>query len=358
MSVKILVVEDEDVIRDVAVDSLMDEGYECIEACNGAIGLDMILADPKIDIVLSDILMPKKNGIDMISEAVKGKSENRSIEFIIMTGHGGAEEAIDALKLGVLDFIQKPFDLDYLVHVVKRAEELINLRRSNQDYQLNLEAKVTEKTQEVQDLLVNLQMAHGEALACLAVASDYRDPETGNHIRRIGAYAHLIAKKLNWSDTRIDEILLAAPLHDAGKIGTPDLILLKPGPLDDNEFLIMKQHALNGHAILSQSDHPVMKVAANIALGHHERWSGGGYPHNIKGAEIPIEARIVTLVDVYDALRSKRPYKSEFSQEKTLSIIFEGDGRTNPSHFDPELLEVLESCVDEMNLIYSKWIDV
>ena len=358
MSVKILVVEDEDTIREVAVDSLVDEGYECIEACNGLIGLELILSDPEINIVLSDILMPQKNGIDMITEAVKGKSENRSIEFIIMTGHGGAKEAIEALKLGVLDFIQKPFDLDYLMHVVKRAEELVNLKRSNQDYQMNLEAKVSEKTEEVQELLKNLQKAHGQALACLAVASDYRDPETGNHIRRIGAYAHLIAKKLNWSETRLEDILLAAPLHDAGKIGTPDHILLKPGSLDDNEFSIMKQHALNGYAILSQSDHPVMKIAANIALGHHERWNSGGYPQNLVGSEIPIEARIVALVDVYDALRSKRPYKPEFSQEKTLSIILEGDGRTNPSHFDPELLEILESCSDEMNLIYSKWVDV
>ncbi|MFT5394030.1 MAG: putative two-component system response regulator, partial [Gammaproteobacteria bacterium] len=174
---------------------------------------------------------------------------------------------------------------------------------------------------------------------------------------RIGEFSQSIAKELGWSKERQKVMLLAAPLHDVGKIGTPDSVLLKPGKLDPNELTIMKQHAQNGYDILFRSKHPVMHAAADIARSHHERWDGSGYPRGLKGTQIPIEARITALVDVYDALRSKRPYKPEFDQEKTLSIMLDGDGRTDPSHFDPELINVFRKLADKFNKIYSQLAD-
>jgi putative two-component system response regulator len=234
---------------------------------------------------------------------------------------------------------------------------LVVLKRVSRHYEAALEANVQSKTLKIETLLGDLENAYKEALECLAVAAEYKDPETGNHIRRIGEYAQLIAKELGWSKERQNLMLLAAPLHDAGKIGTPDSILLKPGKLDPDELAIMKQHAQNGYDILYLSKHPVMQAAANIAQSHHERWDGGGYPRGLKETEIPIEARITALVDVYDALRSKRPYKPEFSQEKTLSIMLNGDGRTDPSHFDPDLINILRKMADKFDGIYSKLSD-
>lgn len=357
MMTKVLVAEDEADIRHEIVECLVDEGFECVEASNGEEGLELLRRDIEIAVVLSDILMPGKSGLEMITSGQAELSRDRDLEFIILTGHGGSTEAINALKLGVMDFLEKPINLEQLLHSVRSAEEKVLLKRANRYHKMGLEAQVDVKIREVKKLLENLENAYGEALDCLATAAEFKDPETGNHIRRVGEYAQLIAKELGWSKNRQNLMLLAAPLHDAGKIGTPDEILLKPGKLNSDEIRIMQQHAQNGYEILSRSNHPVMKAAASIARNHHERWDGSGYPRGLKGTEIPIEARITTLVDVYDALRSKRPYKPGFDQDKTLSIILDGDGRTQPSHFDPELVKILRKLADEFEDIYSRLAD-
>ncbi|MFT4875109.1 HD domain-containing phosphohydrolase, partial [Congregibacter sp.] len=283
MMTKILIAEDEKENRDEIVECLVDNGFECVEASNGEEGLNLLRRDTGITIVVSDILMPGKSGLEMIDSAQFEIGKDRDLEFIILTGHGGAKEAIEALKLGVLDFIEKPLDLNHLVHVVRRAEELIFLKRASRHHKAGMEADVQAKTLQIQTLLGSLEKAYGEALECLAVAAEYKDPETGNHIRRIGEYAELMAKELGWTKERQNLMLLAAPLHDVGKIGTPESVLLKPGKLDPDEVAVMKQHAQNGYDILSHSSHPVMQAAANIARNHHERWDGGGYPRGIKG---------------------------------------------------------------------------
>jgi putative two-component system response regulator len=354
---KILIVEDEEAIREELVECLTDDGYECVEASNGEEGLNILRLDKEISVVLSDINMPSKSGLEMINCAYAEFGKDRDLEYIILTGHGGSAEAIYALKLGVMEFLAKPGNLDHLIHVVRQAEELVLSKRSRLYYEASLEAEVQAKTLEIQKLLSNLELAYEESLECLAVAAEYKDPETGNHIRRIGEYAQLIAKELGWSKERQKLMLLAAPLHDVGKIGTSESILLKPGKLDSDEVAIMKQHAQNGYDILCHSKHPIMEAAASIARNHHERWGGGGYPRGLKGTEIPIEARITSLVDVYDALRSKRPYKPEFDQKKTMSIMLDGDGRTEPSHFDPELVSIFRKIADKFDEIYLKFAD-
>jgi putative two-component system response regulator len=201
----------------------------------------------------------------------------------------------------------------------------------------------------------DLQNAYSEALECLAVAAEFRDNETGSHIRRIGEYAYFIGSKLGWDRDRLRTIRLAAPLHDVGKIGIPDQILLKQGTLTEAEFSLMQNHTKIGHRILSTSSSPVMVCAANIAFSHHERWDGTGYPRRLKGADIPIEGRIIALVDVYDALRSARPYKPAFSHEKACDIVINGDGRSGSGrHFDPAVLKVFARNTDQFAEIFER----
>ncbi len=357
MTIKILIADDEPEIRQEVAECLSEEGYECLLAVNGEEGLELIRHDPGIAVVLADIQMPGRSGLEMIAAAKSEIGDDRILEFIIMTGHGGAREAIDALQQGVMDFLEKPVDVDHLLHVVRRAEELVVLKRARRRHEESLEAEVEAKTIKIRGLLGTLEDAYAEAVDCLATAAEFKDPETGHHIRRIGEYAKLVAAELGWSKERQRVIRLAAPLHDVGKIGTPESVLLKPGKLIPDEIVIMKQHPEIGQRILSISKHPVMLSAANIALGHHERWDGGGYPRGLKGAEVPIEARITMFGDIYDALRSERSYKPAFDHEKTLSIMLEGDGRTDPSHFDPELLDIFRARTDAFREIFDTLAD-
>lgn len=357
MSSKVLIVDDEAEIRSELVDALSAEGYDCLAAASGEEGLNFLRFDPDVSIVLADLQMPGRTGLEMIETARAELDKARQLQFVIITGHGEGPEAIAALKHGVADFLQKPVDVNHIVDVVRQAEEQVFRNQAKRHYEEGLKSDVEAKTVEIRSLVENLEEAYGDALDCLAVAAEYKDPETGNHIRRIGEYARMIAAELGWPKDRQEMIGLAAPLHDVGKIGTPDTVLLKPGKLNPEELAIMKQHAEIGQRILSRTSHPVMVMAANIAWGHHERWDGGGYPRGLKGAEISVEARIITLVDVYDALRSERPYKPAFDHEKTLAIMLKGDGRTDPSHFDPELLEILRKKSDQFASIFSRLTD-
>ncbi len=348
MIAKTLVVDDEKIIRDEIVERLNDEGFVCVMAADGNEGLDLLIRDEEITVVLSDILMPRQTGLEMINTAKSEFNKDRDVEFIVLTGHGGSKEAIAALKLGVTDFLEKPIDLDHLTHVVQRAHELVLLRRANRHYELGLELDVQKKTLEIRMLLSNLEDAYGEALECLAVAAEYKDPETGNHLRRIGEYAQLVAKELGWSKARQRLMLLAAPLHDVGKIGTPESVLLKPGKLDTDEIAIMKQHAQNGYDILSHSKHPIMQAAANIAQNHHERWDGAGYPHAKKQQEISLEGRITAIADVFDALCCRRCYKEPWSMDDAKAEIIKGAG----NHFDPNLVALFEAHFNDFKQIY------
>jgi len=351
----VLIVDDDRDICSEIEEYLTDKGYKCRTAHDAAAAQEILLASPDVNLVITDIRMPGQDGLDLLSRIKTGI--DRNIGVIVMTGHGEKRHAIQALRSGACDFIEKPIDIAHLHNVVREAKEDLHRAKTERRRHDELNEEVVAKALKISSLESRLNTAYEEAVACLVTAADTRDPETGNHIRRIGAFARLVAEKLGWPEDRLKTLELAAPLHDVGKIGTPDSILLKPGKLTADEFEIMKTHAEIGYRVLSRSSDPVMKCAAVIARGHHEHWDGSGYPSGLKAGEIPLEARIVAIADVYDALRSERPYKPPFPHEKAVSIMLKGDGRVMPGHFDPALLEIFRQSEQEFASIYSRLAD-
>lgn len=355
MQRNVLIVDDDQSARDEVDGFLTRKGFCCFTANDGHQALDVLDGNRQISLVITDISMPGLSGLDFIQKA--RKLADHDLKFIVMTGHGGKNHAIRALKLSVSDFIEKPLKLEDLRRASEAAFEEIRTKAGEQRHVENLRLELVEEREKVDELGRQVMAAYVESLDCLKIAADYRDPETANHIRRIGAYSRVIAEDLGWDESRLDLIERAAPFHDIGKIGTPDNILLKPGKLTPDEVEIMKQHVQHGHRILLQSNHAITECAATIAWTHHEKWDGSGYPLGLKGEEIPLVGRIVAVADVYDALRSERPYKTAFSHEKAMTIMLDGDGRTAPEHFDPQLLDIFTNRADTFAEIFDRLAD-
>jgi putative two-component system response regulator len=215
-----------------------------------------------------------------------------------------------------------------------------------------LKDAVRNRTNELKNALTKIEFLNKEILLRLTTAAEFRDSETGAHISRIGLYSNKIAEALDMPMSFIETISSASLLHDIGKIGIPDDLLLKPGPLTDEETEIMNFHTTIGGSILSNSSHPLIKMAESIAINHHERWNGTGYPKGIKSKAIPIEGSIVNICDQYDALMNERPYKPSLNHRETFRIITEGDGRTMPDHFDPRVLNAFRDVSGVFEEIY------
>ena len=290
------------------------------------------------DLVLLDLHMPRMSGLDVIAAIRERKSETY-LPVLMLTADVSSEAKVRALSTGANDFLTKPFDRTEVELRIRNLLQMSHLHRQLHDQNAVLEQKVAERTQEV-------EAAKIEILERLAMAAEFRDDQTGEHTKRVGMICALVAEALGLEERDARALERAAPLHDVGKIGIPDRILLKPGPLTPAEFELMKRHTSIGAQLLSQSLSPTLQLAETIAATHHERWDGSGYGLRLSGDEIPLSGRILAIADVFDALTHDRPYKDAWDPERALEEIRSQRGR----QFDPDVVDAFLSVEAKIDL--------
>lgn len=297
------------------------------------------------DLVIVDYMMPGVDGLEFIRR-IRARRDHDDLPILMVTANHERRTRYDALECGANDFLTKPIDPHEFEPRVRNMLKLRKAHLATLDRAASLADAVREATAEI-------RARERETVTRLARAAEFRDPETGAHIQRMAHYSALIASRLGHDERRVEAMLQAAPMHDVGKLGIPDYILLKAGRLTTDEFTLMKRHSAIGHDILKDSSSRVIQMGAVIALNHHEKFDGSGYPGGLAGADIPLEARIVAVADVFDALTSERPYKRAWPMEQAISFLRNGRG----SHFDPECIDAFLHAWKDVLDIHSRYQD-
>lgn len=340
----ILIVDDEVTMREVLFRNLKAGGY--VTRAAGSVTEAMAVLDREpADLVLSDVMMPGGTGLELLEQI---KTRHPDTAVIMVTALADIQAAIDALKLGASDYLLKPFSLDQVDLSVSRALTQRRLILENRAYQAELERKVAEKTRELTRALEEMEQTYDATIEVLGTALDYRDSETEGHCERVTRYTVALARAMGCTPEQVKQIERGAYLHDLGKIGIPDAILLKPGKLTREEWVVMQSHAEKGYLMLR--DIAFLKEAAEIVYTHQERYDGTGYPRGLRGEEIPLGARIFAVADTLDAMTSDRPYRKGLSFKASLDEV----QRYSGTQFDPTVVEAFVAHAGLLEEIYRK----
>lgn len=338
----ILVVDDQPVNVKLLEKVLLAEGYpNVISTTDSREAVNLFLAH-NCDLVLLDLNMPHIDGYGVMQELQRISEDYPPV--LVLTALKDRDSRVRALESGARDFVSKPFDRVELLSRIRNMLEVRMLNKAMKQQNQLLEEKVYERTRELDETRL-------EIIRRLGRAAEYRDNETGLHIIRMSQYSQIIGMADGMTESEADMLLNASPMHDIGKIGIPDQILLKPGKLTPEEWEIMKTHSTIGAEILSGHESELMQVAREIALHHHEKWDGSGYPNGQTGDEIPLVGRIVAIADVFDALTTVRPYKKAWKVEDAVDYI----AQNRATHFDPRLVDLFMKCLTEILAIRAKY---
>lgn len=353
---RILIVDDEAPIRTMLGRLLEGYGYACTLAADAAEARARLQERP-FALILCDVNMPGESGLDLVTHVL---AEYQDTAAVMVTGLDNPQLATTALELGAYGYIIKPFESNEVLINVVNALRRRRLEIENRTHREQLEQTVFSRTAELRAAIARLERAERdirqsreETIKRLAIAAEFRDNLTAKHIQRMSQYCAILARRYGLDADRCELIRIASPMHDIGKLGTPDQILLKPGKITPEEFRIMAQHSEIGYRILADSDADLLKLAATIAWTHHERFDGTGYPRGLAGAAIPLEGRIAAIADAFDALSSRRTYKPAYALDQTIDLMKERRG----SHFDPELLDLFLTDLDEVIVIRQRYPD-
>lgn len=328
LQAKILIVDDDLSNLNLLEDTLHLSGYTCVKGISDPRGAIRLLIEYEPDLVILDLNMPHISGLELLNLMKLEVEDPSFLPVLIITAEHGYDARRQALTHGASDFLTKPFVVD---EVIVRVANMLRLRF----HTVRLLEQVSQRTREMEHYQLELKEAQLETIVRLARAGEHRDDDTGRHTQRVGLLCSLLAQSMGWPDHEVQLLHYAAPLHDVGKIGIPDSILLKPGRFTEGERKIMQAHARIGGELLAGGNSDIIRLAERIAVTHHERWNGEGYPRGLKGQDIDIAGRVLAIVDVFDALTHDRTYKKAWSIEDALTEIKDQRGQ----HFDPEIVD-------------------